>query len=81
MRSARISKDTEKEQEEQKLTQHEQHVKVNKEKHFSEANTKPMMETDVEKPSDPVTEDGNTQCKLAPMSVPPYDPPPPQGAV
>ena len=75
--SAEVSKATEQaereqeEKEEQKTTQHESHVEDNKEKHISQANTNPIIETDVEKPSDPETEDGKTHNNLIPMSVPP----------
>ena len=47
--SARVSKAKEqaereqKEKEEQKTTQHEPHVEVNKEKYISQANTKPII--------------------------------------
>ena len=47
---------TEKEQEEkeqQNIIQQGPHVEVNKEEHTSQAKTKPLMETDVEKQDDP----------------------------
>ena len=45
-------------------------MEVNKEKHISQAEIKPIMETDVEKPKDPETEDGNTNNNLNPPHNP-----------
>ena len=74
--SAEVRKATEQAESEQE--EHEPHVEVNKEKHISQANTKPILETDVEKPSDPENKDRKTHNNLIPMSVPPHNPAPNQ---
>ena len=51
-------------------------MEVNKEKHRSQANTNPMMETGAEKPINPETEDGSAKNNPNPISVPPHDPAP-----
>jgi len=67
--SVTVSKEIEKEQ--QGLSQQEPHVEEDKERPRSQANTKPVVETDAEKPIEPKTDDGNTHNNPNPLSVPP----------
>ena len=49
-------------------------MEVTQEKHISHANTNPIMETDVNEPGNPETEDKKTHNSLIPMPAPPKDP-------
>ena len=46
-------------------------MKEDKERPRSQAKTKPVVETDAEKPIEPKTDDGNTHNNPNPLSVPP----------
>ena len=72
--SVTVSKEIEKEQ--QGLSQQEPHVEEDKERPRSQANTKPMVETDAEKPIEPKQMMGTLTTTQIPCQFPPHDPAP-----